>query len=202
MADQHTQTAETAAVSADEIRRDLGARSLVLVGMMGAGKTSVGKRLASALRLPFVDADSEIEKAANRTISEIFAEYGEGHFRTGERRVIARLLRSGPQVLATGGGSFMNATTRRAIAERGISIWLKADLSVLMERVRRKSSRPLLQTPDPEGTLRALINERYPVYAKADLVVESRDVPHMIVVSQILSALKTHFDGTGTGAPS
>jgi shikimate kinase/3-dehydroquinate synthase len=166
-----------------------GRRSLVLVGMMGAGKTSVGKRLAARLGLPFVDADEEIEAGARMSISEIFQKFGEPYFRDGERRVIARLLEAGPCVLATGGGAFMNAATRERIAERGVSIWLKPDFDVLYRRVRKRSNRPLLQTPDPEGTLRKLLQEREPTYALADITIESHDGPHDYVVEQILAAL-------------
>jgi len=167
----------------------LGNRSVVLVGMMGAGKTSVGKRLAAKLRLPFVDADAEIEAGAQLTIPEIFERFGETYFREGERRVIARLLNGGPQVLATGGGAFMNAVTREAIAARGVSIWLKPDVEVLLARVRKKSNRPLLQTQDPEATLRRILAERSPTYALADLTIESRDGPHDLVVELALRRL-------------
>ena len=146
--------------------------------MMGAGKTSVGKRLAAKLGLPFVDADAEIEAGAQLTIPEIFERFGEAYFREGERKVIARLLNGGPQVLATGGGAFMNRTTRDNIAARGVSIWLKPDVEVLLARVRKKSNRPLLQTDDPEETLRRLLEERSPTYALADITIESRDGPH------------------------
>jgi shikimate kinase/3-dehydroquinate synthase len=164
-------------------------RSLVLVGMMGAGKTSVGKRVAARLRLPFADADHEIEAAAGMTIPEIFARHGEDYFRDGERRVVARLLGEGPRVLATGGGAFMNAQTRQTIAQRGVSIWLKADFDVLMRRVRRRSNRPLLQTPDPEGTMRRLIEQRYPTYGLADVTVKSRDMPHEAITDLVLAAI-------------
>ena len=167
----------------------LGDRSLVLVGMMGAGKTSVGKRVAQRLRLAFADADHEIEAAAGMTIPEIFAQHGEAYFRDGERRVVARLLGEGPRVLATGGGAFMNPTTRQTIAARGVSVWLKADFDVLMRRVRRRSNRPLLQTPDPEGTMRRLIEQRYPTYGLADVTVKSRDMPHEAVTDLVLAAL-------------
>ncbi|WP_245293299.1 shikimate kinase [Mongoliimonas terrestris] len=175
---------------AAHILTTLRRRSIVLVGMMGAGKTSVGKRLAIRLGLPFVDADHAIEAAANKTIPEIFAEHGEAYFRAGERRVIARLLRERQQVIATGGGAFMDPETRRAIAAAGVSVWLKADVAVLFERVKRRSNRPLLQTADPEGTLRRLVEDRYPVYALADLTVPSHDVPHDQVVEAVLEALE------------
>lgn len=160
------------------VRARLGDRLIVLVGLMGAGKTTVGKRMAQRLALPFIDADAEIEAAAGMTIPEIFAAHGEDYFRDGERRVILRLLANGPSVLATGGGAYMNAETRAAIARRGIALWLRADLDVLMARVRRKANRPLLRNADPEGVMRRLMAERYPVYAQANVTVTSRDVPH------------------------
>jgi len=167
----------------------LGGRSVVLVGMMGAGKTSVGKRLAHRLGLTFVDADVAIEDAAKKSVSEIFAQHGEEYFRQGERRVIARLLREPRQIIATGGGAFMNDETRAAIVGVGISIWLKADWELLYERVRRRPTRPLLQTADPEGTLRGLVEARYPVYALADMTVQSIDVPHEAMVDAVVDAL-------------
>jgi shikimate kinase len=173
----------------------LGGRSLVLVGIMGCGKSTVGRRLASRLDIPFVDADQEIERAANMTIAEIFSTHGEAEFRRGEERVIARLLKEGPQVLATGGGAFMNEATRRKVADNGLSVWLKADFATVMERVRKRSTRPLLQNPDPEGTMKALMDKRYPVYATADLTVQSRDVPHDVVVEDIVEALKSKLLG-------
>jgi shikimate kinase len=178
-------TAESALVEG------LGGRSIVLVGLMGAGKTSVGKRLAARLHLPFVDADAEIEKAADATIPEIFARHGEAYFRDGERRVIRRLLDGRPKVLATGGGAFMNAETRAAILAGGVSVWLRAELDILMARVRKRSNRPLLQTADPEATMRRLMDERYPVYAGADIHILSRDVPHDVVAEEVVSALAT-----------
>ena len=165
-------------------------RSIVLVGLMGVGKTTVGRRLASLLRLHFTDADHAIEEAAGCSVSEIFARFGESAFRDGERRVIARLLEGPRLVLATGGGAFMDPRTREAIRARGISVWLKADLNLLMDRVGRKGNRPLLKTADPRATMERLIAERYPVYAEADLTVESRDGPHDRVVRAIILALQ------------
>jgi shikimate kinase len=176
------------------VRSLLGPRAIVMIGMMGAGKTSLGKRLAARLGLPFVDADAEIETAANATIPEIFERYGEPYFREGERRVIHRLLLNGePKVLATGGGAFMNAETRADIAASGVAVWLKADLDVLLSRVRRRNNRPLLNSGDPEATLRRLIDERYPVYAEAPIHVHSRDIAHDAVVTDILKALAEHL---------
>ncbi len=178
----------------------LGRRSVVLVGMMGAGKSSIGRRLALRLGIPFVDADAEIEKAAGMTISDIFATRGEPEFRAGEARVIARLLESGPQVLATGGGAFINPDIRNAIAVKGVSVWLNAEFEVLMRRIRRRHDRPLLKTGDPAETVRQLIAERYPVYAMADVVVQSRETPHDKIVEEIVSVL-TERIGT-TSKPS
>jgi shikimate kinase len=175
----------------------LGRRSVVLVGMMGAGKSSVGRRLAARLAIPFVDADVEIEKAAGMTISDIFAAQGEAYFRAGETRVIARLLDGGPQVLATGGGAFMNAETRAAIRAKGISVWLRATLDVLTRRIKRRGDRPLLKNADPAETLRRLIEERDPVYAEADLTVESRDVPHETIVEEMLQGLRARIASEG-----
>ena len=175
--------------SPNAIKASLGAKSIVMVGLMGCGKSAVGRRLAAKLALPFVDADEEIEKAAGQSIEDIFAERGEAYFRDGERKVIARLLRSSPQVLATGGGAFMCEETRQAIAESGVSVWLKADLPVLMRRVAKRDNRPLLKTGDPEAVMRELMDARYPVYAKADIVVESRDVPHDSIIVDILEGL-------------
>ena len=168
----------------------LGARSVVLVGMMGSGKSSIGRRLAARLTVPFVDADAEIEAAAGMTIAEIFEKHGEPYFRAGEARVIARLLEHGPQVLATGGGSFMNPDTRALIRAKGVSVWLKAELDVLMKRIKRRGDRPLLKNDDPAATLTTLIAERYPVYADADLTVASRDVPHESIVEEIVAELR------------
>jgi shikimate kinase len=176
----------------ERVRRALGRRSLVMVGLMGCGKSSVGKRLALKLGLPFVDADEEIEQVAQKTINEIFADHGEAFFRDREGKVIARLLASGPQVLATGGGAFINPETRAKIKESGITIWLKADLPVLLRRVGKRDTRPLLKNGDPEAVMRALMAARYPVYAEADLTIESRDVPHDSIVAEIIETLSKH----------
>jgi shikimate kinase len=177
-----------------EVRAALGKRAVVLVGMMGSGKSSVGKRLATRLGLPFIDADTEIETAAGMTIPEIFAQRGEAEFRDGERRVISRVLTTrAPLVLATGGGAFMNAETREKISQLGISIWLKAEPDVLMRRVRKRSNRPLLQTADPDATLRRMLAEREPIYALADLTLTSRDEPHDVVVEAAIAALDLHL---------
>jgi shikimate kinase len=174
---------------AESFRQRLGARSIVLVGMPGSGKSSIGRRLGQRLGLDFADADAEIERAANMTIPELFETKGEEAFRQGEQKVIARLLESGSQVIATGGGAFMSADTRSRIRERGISIWLKADVETLFKRVKRKSNRPLLQTADPEATLRNMLVAREATYAEADLCITSCEVPHETVVEEIVSRL-------------
>ena len=173
----------------DDIKNRLGTRSIVLVGLMGCGKSSIGKRLAARLALPFVDADEEIEKVAAKSISEIFADQGEEFFRDRERKVIARLLESGPQVLATGGGAYMHPDTRDGIRRNGISVWLRAELPVLMRRVQKRDTRPLLKTGNPEATMRKLIDNRYPVYAGADITVESREEPHDVIVIELMERL-------------
>lgn len=190
---------ETMAIPA--ILQALGRRSLVLVGMMGAGKSSIGRRLAGRLGIAFVDADAEIETAAGMSITEIFKVHGEEAFRAGEARVIARLLGSGPQVLSTGGGAFMNESTRKAVREKGLSLWLKADYEVLAKRIRRRGDRPMLLTDNPAETLRDLISVRYPIYAEADLTVHSRDVPHDTIVDEIILVLAERFAEVG-GEPS
>jgi shikimate kinase len=174
---------------ADSIRQRLGDRVIVLVGLMGAGKSTVGRRLAEKLALPFIDADHEIEAAAGKTIPEIFADHGEAYFRDGERKVIARLLDSGAAVLATGGGAYIHAETRDLIKRKAVSVWLKAALPLLMRRVSRRSNRPLLKNDDPEAVMRRLMDERYPIYASADIAVTSRDVAHTAVVNDVINAL-------------
>jgi shikimate kinase len=166
--------------------------NVVLVGLMGAGKSCIGRHLAQRLGLPFVDADAEIEKAAGCSISEIFEQHGEQAFREGERRVIARLLEDGPQILATGGGAFMDPETREAIARRATSVWLRADLDLLLRRTGRRNTRPLLRTGDPKEILGRLIDERYPTYAMADIVVDSVDAPPEVTVQRVLDALTAH----------
>ncbi len=194
MSDQTTQigtrtTPEAAIVAA------LGQRSIVLIGMMGAGKSTVGRRLALRLRLPFIDADTEIETAAAMTIPEIFEQHGEPHFRDGEARVISRILSGGPLVLATGGGAYSRDQTRARIAASGISVWLKADADVILRRVRRRADRPLLQTADPAAVIARLIGERHPLYEQSDITIDSRDVPHEIIVDESVAALHAHLLG-------
>lgn len=193
---------QTESVDDARLVEQLGSRSIVLVGIMGCGKSTVGRRLAHRLQLPFVDADSEIERAANMSVAEIFATHGEPYFRSGEERVIARLMAEGPQVLATGGGAFMSDATRAVVADNGISVWLKADFETVMARVRKRASRPLLQNPDPEGTMRALLAKREPVYALADLAVHSREVPHEMVVEDIVAALTSFLPAESAPAYS
>jgi shikimate kinase len=182
-----------------EILAALGQRLVVLVGMMGAGKSTIGRRLAARLHLPFLDADTEIEAAAGMSIPEIFEIHGEPHFRDGEARVIARLLESGPTVLATGGGSFMREETRRRVSDRAISIWLKADADIIMRRVKRRADRPLLQTADPEATVTRLMIEREPIYQHADITIGSRDVPHERIVEECIEALHTRLCAAAAG---
>ena len=165
-------------------------KTLVLVGMMGAGKTSVGRRLASTLGVPFRDADVEIEAAAGCTINEIFARFGEPAFRDGERKVIARLLTDPPHILAAGGGAFVDPETRQRIKESAVSVWLRAPLELLIQRVMRKDNRPLLRNTDSRATLERLLREREPIYAEADIIVESDEGPHDVVVKRIVAALE------------
>ena len=179
----------------------LGRRVIALVGMMGSGKTSIGKRLAAKLGLNFVDSDAEIETAASMTITEIFDRHGEPYFRDGERRVIARLLGEGACVLATGGGAFMDARTREAIAASGVSVWLRADQATLTQRVMRRNNRPLMRTVDPALQVARLLAQREPIYAQADLIVDSSDRPHGEVVNALIRSLLMHLEGRhGAGA--
>ena len=171
------------------LRARLGTRSIVLVGMPGSGKSSIGRRLAQQLGLEFVDADQEIEAAADMSIADIFAKHGEPYFRAGEARVIARLLDKSPQVVATGGGAFVNLDTRALVRARALSVWLKADVDLLLRRVKRKNDRPLLRVADPETALKRLLAEREAIYAEADITVTSLDVPHEAVVEMLVKAL-------------
>ncbi|HEX4409526.1 MAG TPA: shikimate kinase [Xanthobacteraceae bacterium] len=197
MTDIAVKNSAEAPLSAAAILPLLGPRSIVLVGMMGVGKSSIGRRVAARLGVPFVDADLEIEKAAGMSIADIFTRHGEDSFRNGEARVIARLLDGGPQVLATGGGAVMNADTRAAIKAKGVSIWLKADADVLMRRIsKRKHERPMLHTADPAATLRELLAQRESAYAEADLTVQSREAPHEAIVTEIIDDLASFL-----GAP-
>ena len=177
----------------DEVLALLAGRPLVLIGMMGAGKTTVGRRLAVRLRRHFADSDEEVEKAANMTIPEIFAAHGEADFRAGEARVIARLLRDGGIVLGTGGGAFISPETRALIKASAVSVWIRADFELLFARVSRRSNRPLLATADPRATLKALIDTRYPIYGEADVTVRSKDVPQDNVASDIIDAVIGHL---------
>ena len=179
--------------------RRLGDRSIVFVGLMGAGKTAIGRKVAAALGLPFADSDQEIETASRMAIPELFELYGEAEFRALEQRVIARVLESGPQVLSTGGGAFMNEQTRAAIAGHGVSVWLKADIEVLMERVAKKQNRPLLKSADPRAVMERLMAERYPVYAIADVTVLTRDERKEVIAEEVISALAARL-ATGKGA--
>jgi shikimate kinase len=174
---------------AEDLAERLAGRPLVLVGMMGAGKTTVGRRLAARLNRPFLDSDEEIEKAAQMSIPEIFEQRGEPEFRAGEMRVIARVLKTQNVVLATGGGAFVHPETRALVKEEAISVWLKAEIDILFERVSRRSNRPLLKTANPRATLEKLIDDRYPIYAEADVTVLSRDVPQDAVAADVVEAV-------------
>ncbi len=197
---------ETVKNLARTVRGALGSRSIVFVGMMGSGKSSIGRRLAAALELPFSDADAAIEQAAGMTVEDIFSVHGEPYFREGEERVIKRLLQTGPQVIATGGGAVLSAKTRAEIASKGVSIWLKAPVELLLQRVLRRDNRPLLKTADPRAVLARLLSEREAHYAGARLIYESRDCPHEAVVDEILSLLATYLAREGSvaedGAPA
>lgn len=173
----------------ERARAALGKRNIVFVGLMGAGKSAIGRLVAQQLRIPFIDTDAEIERVSRMTISELFAAYGEDEFRALEKRVIKRLLRGGPKVVSTGGGAFINEGTRRHIKRGGISMWLKADIDVLWERVSKREHRPLLKTENPKATLQALMERRYPIYEEADLTILSRDVRKEIIVHEVLEAI-------------
>jgi len=174
---------------AEAARAALGKRNLVLIGLMGAGKSAIGRMTAQALGIPFIDSDHEIERVSRMSITDLFAAYGEAEFRALETRVIKRLLRSGPRVVSTGGGAYVNENTRRHIRRGGLTVWLNADLDVLWERVNKRDTRPLLKTENPRQTLENLMNARYPIYAQADLTVLSRDVKKETMVEEVLAAI-------------
>lgn len=173
----------------EQARATLGRRNLIFIGLMGAGKSVIGRIVAQQLSMPFIDTDAEIERVSRMTISELFASYGEPEFRALETRVIERLLKGGPRVISTGGGAFINERTRGVIKRGGVSVWLRADLEVLWERVNKRDHRPLLKTENPKQTLENLMNQRYPIYAESDLTVESRDVRKEIVANEVLAAV-------------
>jgi shikimate kinase len=177
-----------------KLRVLLGKKTIVFTGLMGAGKTAIGRKVAQVLDLPFIDSDHEIEAVSRLSVADLFALYGETEFRALERRVIARLLEEGGRVVSTGGGAFMNARTRQAIAERAVSVWLKADIDVLMERVMKNRNRPLLKTSDPRAVMERLMAERHPVYALADVTVQSRDEPKEVIAQDVLDALVRHLE--------
>jgi shikimate kinase len=172
-----------------EARRVLGSRNLVFVGLMGAGKSAIGRLVAQMMDIPFVDSDHEIERVSRMTIAELFSAYGETEFRALEERVITRLLKTGPRVLSTGGGAFMNEATRARLLKSGLSVWLKADLDVLWMRVSKRDTRPLLRTENPRQTLSDLLDKRYPVYALADVTVQSRDEVKETIAAETIAAI-------------
>lgn len=184
-----TETHILPATRSAELLENLGDRSIVFVGLMGAGKTAIGRKVAQALGLPFLDSDHEIEAASRLTVPELFELYGEAEFRALEQRVIQRILETPRQVLSTGGGAFMNAQTREAVAASGISVWLMADLDVLMERVAKKQNRPLLQNDDPRAVMARLMEERYPIYAEANVTVHTRDERKEVIAAEVIDAL-------------
>lgn len=186
--------AEPAEDAMESLKRKLGRRSVVFVGLMGAGKTAIGRKVSQSLGLSFVDSDHEIETVSRMTIPELFESYGEPEFRALEERVVARLVRDGPHVVSTGGGAYMNANTRAVVAEDGVSIWLKADLDTLMTRVAKKPNRPLLKNPDPRAVMQRLMDERYPVYAQADITVVTRDAKREVIADEVLDALAAFLD--------
>lgn len=179
----------------DQARAALGRRNLVFIGLMGAGKSVIGRMVAQQLSMPFIDTDAEIERVSRMTISELFASYGEPEFRALETRVIERLLKGGPRVISTGGGAFVNERTRAVIKRGGVSLWLRADLDVLWGRVSKRDHRPLLKTENPKQTLANLMSQRYPIYAESDLTVESRDVRKETVVNDVLAAVAALGEG-------
>ncbi|MQW85509.1 shikimate kinase [Sinorhizobium saheli] len=185
-------TEPVSATLAERAKRALGKRNLVFIGLMGAGKSAIGRLTAQALGIPFVDSDHEIERVSRMTISDLFAAYGEEEFRALEARVLKRLLRSGPRVVSTGGGAYINERSRRQIKRGGLTIWLNAELDVLWERVNKRDTRPLLKTENPKQTLENLMRARYPIYAEADLVVVSRDVKKETMVEEVLAAIADH----------
>jgi shikimate kinase len=197
-----TATPTMAAENTADLLAGLGSRSVVFVGLMGAGKTAIGRRVAAILGLPFTDSDHEIESVSRMTIPDLFERYGEAEFRSLEQRVIVRVLESGPQVLSTGGGAFMNAQTRDAIASYGLSVWLKADVDTLLERVSKKQNRPLLKDSDPRAVLEKLMAERYPVYALADVTVATRDERKEVIAGEVIEAIGRHLASHAPGSRS
>jgi shikimate kinase len=195
-----TATPTLAAENPADLLARLGSRSIVFVGLMGAGKTAIGRRVAAILGLPFTDSDHEIESVSRMTIPDLFESYGEAEFRSLEQRVIVRVLESGPQVLSTGGGAFMNAQTRDAIAAYGLSVWLKADVDTLLERVSKKQNRPLLKDSDPRAMLEKLMAERYPVYALADVTVATRDERKEVIAGEVIEAIGRHLASHAPGS--
>jgi shikimate kinase len=197
-----TATPTLAAENPTDLLARLGSRSIVFVGLMGAGKTAIGRKVAAMLGLPFTDSDHEIESVSRMTIPDLFERYGEAEFRSLEQRVIVRVLESGSQVLSTGGGAFMNEQTRAAIAAYGLSVWLKADVDTLLDRVSKKQNRPLLKNADPRAVLEKLMMERYPVYALADVTVQTRDERKEVIAGEVIEALGRHLAGDAPGSRS
>ncbi len=187
-----------AAEDTADLLAGLGQRSIVFVGLMGAGKTAIGRKVAGALGLSFTDSDHEIENVSRMTIPELFERYGEAEFRSLEQRVIIRVLENGPQVLSTGGGAFMNAQTRDTIAAYGLSVWLKADVETLLDRVSKKQNRPLLRNRDPRAVLEKLMTERYPVYAQADVTIATRDERKEVIAGEVIDAIGRHLASHAT----
>lgn len=188
-----TEALRTSEETVAEILTLLGRRSIVFIGLMGAGKTAIGRKVAATLGLPFLDSDQEIEAVSRMTIPDLFERYGEPEFRSLEQRVIARVLEQGPQVLSTGGGAYMNSMTRDLILLQGVSVWLKADIDVLMDRVSKKQNRPLLKNADPRGAMQRLITERYPVYASANVTVATREEKKEVISAEVINSLAAHL---------